>query len=865
MANPLEGKTKEELIEYIYKLKLQLEIEGLDESGNAFDKWKNKLEAAEAKTGKWGKVLGEATSLLHNMQRVSAAAVGAVDALGRNFGAAGISTEKAKDILKEYNAEVIQVSASFAKYGVRVDQFQKYVDNLRTSYKLTYAESIKLASSIEKGLNYTKPQAFAKSLDMMMKGFSNNIDAVNSFKDALENLIDTRPELEKLYAAGEFGKVDESLDALVAAGKIRIKDIKGIKDGLEGIKRAQLGGTEQAAINRLYEPIARDKTVQQAFEKGMKDSAQNIYDFQEAIGITTKNMEKLSGVISKIVQGATNVNAASNAAGSVLGTVGDIGGSIYAVSKSAKYTKAAYKYATKGAAKAATKIGVKAGAKFLGKAALKAIPIAGLGVAAYFAKDRLAQGDYKGAAWEAASGIASLIPVIGTAASLSLDAGLAARDIMNANEKAGVKGAGEYKPEAAAAGGGSVQTGGGGEGRAGLAVDVQKRSDALKIVTALYEQQSKYAESITASLGKSGNFNAAISLSASQINTNLKLRADLITIIAEQEQVLAKTSLPEQRKELEEGILANKNKLLDLANKELENRKNIVNVNAPYIEQLSKQISLQESQISLLDSAGMGLKAQASARQQVVQMLRQEVAMEKDREQRGIQQKTQLLQEMEVATGDQRIKIQEGIYEQDNLILEARQKQVQATQKQADIVKSLREGYISAIQAMTSGAGVFTRIVLKQDQGLGTLAAMRRDGLNALTTGGIGGGRTSSGRFGIGGFTEGEAGAYERGVLSKIGVSAANSLQQNVSSMMNYAQRASAGMSGAMASYGQGPLGSGAFAGASSSGMTRYGGGGTASGRGGSLDTEGLRRTMVDIFSKIGQEIINETIRRLRQ
>jgi hypothetical protein len=168
---------------------------------------------------------------------------------------------------------------------------------------------------------------------------------------------------------------------------------------------------------------------------------------------------------------------------------------------------------------------------------------------------------------------------------------------------------------------------------------------------------------------------------------------------------------------------------------------------------------------------------------------------------------------------------------------------------------------------MASGAGVFQRIVVTQEQGLGNLAAGRTDGMKALTTGGIGVGRTSSARFGVGGFTEGAAGAYEQGILNKMGVSSANTLQRNVANMMNYSQGASAGMSAAAVSFGKGPLGTGAFEGLPSTGVAKFGGQATTTPGAGisQVDVDSLKRTLVDIFSRISQDIINETIRRLRQ
>lgn len=69
--------------------------------------------------------------------------------------------------------------------------------------------------------------------------------------------------------------------------------------------------------------------------------------------------------------------------------------------------------------------------KTLGKSLLKKIPIVGLLAGLGFGATRLMEGDWKGALGEVASGAASLIPGVGTAASVAIDAGLAARDMSN--------------------------------------------------------------------------------------------------------------------------------------------------------------------------------------------------------------------------------------------------------------------------------------------------------------------------------------------------------------------------------------------------------------------------------------------------
>ena len=76
------------------------------------------------------------------------------------------------------------------------------------------------------------------------------------------------------------------------------------------------------------------------------------------------------------------------------------------------------------------KTGVKKAAKKgVGKALAKKIPLLGLGLGAVFAAQRAMAGDFAGAAMELASGAASTVPGLGTAASVAIDAALIAKDV----------------------------------------------------------------------------------------------------------------------------------------------------------------------------------------------------------------------------------------------------------------------------------------------------------------------------------------------------------------------------------------------------------------------------------------------------
>ena len=71
----------------------------------------------------------------------------------------------------------------------------------------------------------------------------------------------------------------------------------------------------------------------------------------------------------------------------------------------------------------------KATKKGLVKGLAKKIPLLGLGLGAVFAAQRAMAGDFTGAAMELASGAASTIPGLGTAASVAIDAALIAKDV----------------------------------------------------------------------------------------------------------------------------------------------------------------------------------------------------------------------------------------------------------------------------------------------------------------------------------------------------------------------------------------------------------------------------------------------------
>ncbi len=145
------------------------------------------------------------------------------------------------------------------------------------------------------------------------------------------------------------------------------------------------------------------------------------------------------------------VGRAARSVGSALGiggltaagsAVADVGAD--AATRSA--TKAAEKQAVKTAGKSATKAAGKSLLKTGFKSAVKKIPVLGALAGGLFAIPRLLKGDWTGAGLEVASGAASLVPGVGTATSIGIDAALAAKDMKDVMKEEQAKEEAEQQP-----------------------------------------------------------------------------------------------------------------------------------------------------------------------------------------------------------------------------------------------------------------------------------------------------------------------------------------------------------------------------------------------------------------------------------
>lgn len=177
------------------------------------------------------------------------------------------------------------------------------------------------------------------------------------------------------------------------------------------------------------------------------------------------------------------------------------------------------------------------------------------------------------------------------------------------------------------------------------------------------------------------------------------------------------------------------------------------------------KLSRMEAELELMQSIGMGLGASVQQRMQVIDQTKQ---MQKLQE----EQLANNLKAQSDAQAELTAMMARGATASD---LEAQQAKINALKiqeqetqtgilntqiRQAQMTKTLRDGYISAISAMTAGSGMITKITIDQNKSMG-MAVRQMGMLQSMSSGGVNdfaaAGRLNSSQFTVGGVRVGEA------------------------------------------------------------------------------------------------------------
>jgi predicted DNA-binding protein (UPF0251 family) len=288
-------------------------------------------------------------------------------------------------------------------------------------------------------MNVIQQSALAKAMGMSRDELAGTLLQQEALKKVAKETgiqdlakLNTQQQIDALMKKGMSKE-----EALRELGKDELADKEASITAAKAMAIAQekMGDTMASAMSKLSQdltgegnPFANITNVMQNLIKEVKLLVLLLAGV--AIG------PKLYKGISRASKGIKGLMKSSKGLSTVTKNAGKLSTKQIAAGFGGKAAKDALLKKGGGAAgKSLSKQAGKLGAKAVGKSLLKKIPILGALAGVGFAISRASQGDWLGAAGELASGVASTIPGLGTAASVAIDAGLAARDISQASSR----------------------------------------------------------------------------------------------------------------------------------------------------------------------------------------------------------------------------------------------------------------------------------------------------------------------------------------------------------------------------------------------------------------------------------------------
>ena len=309
---------------------------------------------------------------------------------------------------KDGGANMIKAAAHAKKLGLELGSMVKISDSL-LEFESSIEKEMEASLMIGKQLNYDRARALALEGDMAgaAREVANQVGGLGGFNRM--NVLQKRAMAESVgLGVAEFQKL------LGGGGETEdpvIKSQDELKSSIDKLTEA-MGKASMQTAKDLVAGTAAVTAAGFAGFKGVKAAAGSKVGQKVLGGIPV--LKNLAGAGSKT---AKNLSEKQVLAG--------FGG------KAAK--EAMEKKIKEQAMETGTKKGIgffgKMFGKGAGKTAVKKIPLLGLLAGGLFAGQRALKGDFAGAGLELLSGGASLIPGLGTGASMAIDAGLLMRDL----------------------------------------------------------------------------------------------------------------------------------------------------------------------------------------------------------------------------------------------------------------------------------------------------------------------------------------------------------------------------------------------------------------------------------------------------
>jgi len=290
-------------------------------------------------------------------------------------------------------------------------------------------------------MNVLQQEAIAKAMGMSREEMASMFTRQKAIARLAEETkiagfaeLDTKEQIKQLAEAKGISTVEAAQmlgEEELARQEATLSLAEVTKDAAKILAESQKGDVLDKAVTQPLKKFLGPLASMAGLVKGMAIAGIAYYAASGLSKLASMGMfkglkmPKLSGVKNMFSLGSKAAPAATKmVAPMVAGTIAPTAAKSIAPT-AAKVLPKAVSTVAPTAAKAVTKTA----GKSIGKSLLKKIPVVGALAGIGFGISRAMKGDFTGAIGEVASGAASLIPGIGTAASVAIDAGLAARDI----------------------------------------------------------------------------------------------------------------------------------------------------------------------------------------------------------------------------------------------------------------------------------------------------------------------------------------------------------------------------------------------------------------------------------------------------
>lgn len=285
-------------------------------------------------------------------------------------------------------------------------------------------------------MNVIQQKALAAAMGMSREELADSIVKQKALNDlGVDQSKDVDAQLQKKIKAALAIEDETKREEALA----KIKQVSGAEELIRQQENMSLQEKQAKAMDDMTEAMTTFSTaldpIGKVFSSISKYAGEIVIAMTALGGLSmfgkfrglAKTFKSMKGVAKGLMNILKGGDAAAKAGKAGIGAVMKGSGK--------KVFGAAATAAVKAGTASVGKTAAKVGAKAVGKSLLKKIPIVGALAGVGFALSRAAKGDWTGAALELASGAAGTIPGLGTAASLAIDAGLAARDISQAKSR----------------------------------------------------------------------------------------------------------------------------------------------------------------------------------------------------------------------------------------------------------------------------------------------------------------------------------------------------------------------------------------------------------------------------------------------